>query len=387
MVKLKYDLFCELSMATHSSFRILAPIHKSVGSDGKIQYVAVASSQSVDRDNERMTKSVLTKAANELVGKPVLFNHDTKGTKSLALGGITESWMDGEKLMIKWFPSEAESVKDALIQVEEGILGWMSVGGKATSKSYSTDFDGEEITAADFFEVSAVYVPANPDARILGAMAKMFTEVEKDHEEGEEHKCSSCGKLHKGRYGTAWNDANAVSEENKPSEDQMAPVVPKKKKKVVNGQLVDDDEVYDKARAMGMEHKPPVQGYGKEAVIEVAKENGPNTPNEPKAIEGGDAHGGGPSYLAARMAEIEAQLAKIRHEHAALLSSLNTRGSPNMGSDLKSAETVDLQKSLEKKIQEADAAAKPAGLAVVEVAKSQTVEQEEDAPIMGAYKI
>lgn len=375
-----------------SSFKMLAPIHKSFDSEGKKFYLGVASSTSIDRDNERMTKSVLTKASKELVGKPVLFNHDNKGEKSLALGGITDSWLEGDRLMIKWFPSEAQSVKDALTQVEEGILGWMSVGGKAMNKSYASDFDGQDITDASFYEVSAVYVPANPDAKILGAMTKMLNSLNKDHapvgslEEVKEelaHKCPSCGHVAKSRFATAWNDDNAQGK--KPAEEEMAPVVPKKKKKTKDGEVV-DDEVYDRARAKG-EAKGEDMDTQKEEATELVKENGPMTPNAPQTL-GGDV----PPYLASQMAEIKMLLGKIQHENAQILSSLNTRGGspqlPPMPSEHKSAEVVDLQKSLEAKIAEADASAKPAGLVVAEVAKSESVEFEEESLVVkGAYKV
>jgi HK97 family phage prohead protease len=261
-----------------------APFEKVEKSGGQKYYLGVASSTSVDRDNERMSKSVLTKASTQLVGAPVLFNHDSRGLNSLALGKITSSYMDGEFLKIEWTPTAAQSVKDALIQVDEGILGALSVGGKSLNKSSGKDFDGQVIDDADFYEVSAVYIPANPEARILGSIAKLFS--------GRD------GSLEKTRLATSATDSDVAAIGDGGEEDEKAPVVPAKKKKQKDGEKVSDDEVYESAKekadktgdsVVDMTKPEEAEKVSVKSVeVDVVKENGGVSPNHPALVEGED---------------------------------------------------------------------------------------------------
>lgn len=322
---------------------------KSVEGDSKF-YVGVASSTSLDRDNERMAKGVLEKAALNLVGKPVMFNHKHA---DLGVGKIVGGWMDGERLMIKMQPTEAKSMQDVITQIDEGILSAFSVGGRSLEKTPASDGSYKIIKDADFYEVSVVAIPANPDAQILGAVAKML-DVEKT------------------RIASSVNDDADEVKGDGGEADEKAPVVPHKKKKQKDGSLVTDDGQQEEARRKAKENKgegmidvvkapkpeeededdedeeeEEKEAGCKEASVDLAKENGPSTPNQPTALVV-------PEALARFERTMMRALARMKAGKGP--GNMDSRGAPSeLPSAKKEASEVDLQKSVEsmqKEIQE-----------------------------------
>lgn len=158
-------------------FQIFVPFEKSVSTDGELRlFGGIASSSSIDRDFERIDKSVLSKIAADLKkNSTVFFNHDTKG---LGVGTVATSEVRGEEVYIDVKPTKAEGMKDVITQINEGVLKSFSIGGKI--KDWENQYDeklGKNIRVikdVECYEVSVVGVPSNKDASILSYITKSF---------------------------------------------------------------------------------------------------------------------------------------------------------------------------------------------------------------------
>lgn len=174
------------------NFDILVPFSKSVSDEGTLKlFGGIASTTSIDRDNERMDKSVLNKIASGLQGAPVFFNHDTKG---LGIGKVSKAADVGDEVRIEVIPTTAKSMSDQLTQIKEGILKSFSIGGRVLKieKEYDEKLNKDVgvIKDVEIYEVSVVGIPANKDASILSYMSKSFKGVnlEDKKEMSEEDK-------------------------------------------------------------------------------------------------------------------------------------------------------------------------------------------------------
>lgn len=155
------------------------PFEKTVSDDGKdLQlFGGIATSTDLDRDNERMGKSIIPKIAKSLDGATVFFNHDTKG---LGVGKVLKSEVSGsgDRVMINVIPTKAAKMADVVTQINEGILKSFSIGGRILKFEDSYDKvlkkDVKVITDVEIYEVSVVGIPANKNASITNCIAKSF---------------------------------------------------------------------------------------------------------------------------------------------------------------------------------------------------------------------
>ena len=158
-------------------FQIFIPFEKSTSADGELRlFGGIASSSSVDRDLERIDKSVMSKIASDLKkNSTVFFNHDTKG---LGVGTVSSAEVRGDEVYIDVVPTKAAGMKDVITQINEGILKSFSIGGKI--KEWENEFDeklGKNVRVikdVDCYEVSVVGVPSNKEASILSYIQKSF---------------------------------------------------------------------------------------------------------------------------------------------------------------------------------------------------------------------
>jgi len=158
-------------------FELFIPFEKTVNEDGSLKlFGGIASSTSVDKDNERMDKAVLNKIASDLrKNSTVFFNHDLKG---LGVGTVASSEVVNNSVRISVVPTKAEGMRDVITQIQEGVLKSFSIGGKI--KDWEDQFDeklGKKVRTikdVDCYEVSVVGIPANGDASILSYMSKSF---------------------------------------------------------------------------------------------------------------------------------------------------------------------------------------------------------------------
>ena len=149
---------------------------KGKSREGMTVYEGIASSCNLDRDGERLTKSALAKGASDLLkNSTIFFNHKQDW---FGLGKIIDAEVLGNYLKIYWTPSKAKAVQDIILQIEEGVLKCMSVGGRIVD--YKKEYDEKlkkdirVITDLEIFETSVVGIGANPDATISQSMSKAF---------------------------------------------------------------------------------------------------------------------------------------------------------------------------------------------------------------------
>lgn len=159
------------------NFEIFIPFEKTISEDGSLKlFGGIASSTSVDKDNERMDKAVLSKIASDLKkNSTVFFNHDLKG---LGVGTVASSEVVNDSVRISVVPTKAEGMRDVITQIQEGVLKSFSIGGKI--RDWEDQYDdklGKKVRVikdVDCYEVSVVGIPANGDASILSYMSKSF---------------------------------------------------------------------------------------------------------------------------------------------------------------------------------------------------------------------
>ena len=172
-------------MVKMDDFNIIVPFTKDMDKKGSLRlFGGIASSTSIDRDNERMDKSVLKKIANGLEGATVFFNHNIKG---LGVGIVSKSEETGNKVHIEVVPTIAKGMEDVVTQIGEGILKSFSIGGKILNLEVEYDKnlqkDIKVIKDVEIYEVSVVGIPANKDASILSYIAKSFKGADMNDEE------------------------------------------------------------------------------------------------------------------------------------------------------------------------------------------------------------
>jgi len=288
-------------------FKHIFPMQKSQNEAGEQVFLGVASSTSIDRDSERLSKSALAKGVNDLMKNPtVFFNHKHDG---LGLGKVINAYISGDKLMVEWKPSTAKAVQDHITQVNEGVLRSMSVAGSVKKAETVFDEDLQKsvrvISDVDLYEVSVVGIPANPDATIAGSIAKAFD-------------------FEKSRLATSITDANDEVKGDGGETEEKNPVVPPKKKKAVNGKEIDDDEILESAKRKGKAEKSVSESgdsmENKTAEADVQKSN------QPALSEGL------PTDLARFEGLLKEILGKIEAQKKGMgIVSGDTKGGANMG--------------------------------------------------------
>lgn len=166
----------------NSFFKLMnIDVMKSKGEAGETVWRGVLSSTGVDYDNERLTRKALEKAALQLPGKTVFFNHKHDGLGVGAFKSARVEDLDNgiSNLVVEVIPSKAPGVQDIVIQVNEGTLKCMSIGGKKLSKGRAVMdklLNKEVIELDDILalEGSVVGIGANPDASLFGVAKSMF---------------------------------------------------------------------------------------------------------------------------------------------------------------------------------------------------------------------
>jgi len=129
----------------------------------------------LDRQGDIITADAQNKALEEMVGAPILYNHD----KNRHVGTVIEAKMKDNQSWIKGLISKTE--KDIIEKIKEGIINSFSIG-------YIPDkWDKQKIkgkmrrilTGVKIYEVSLATIPANPAAKVLGWYQKTLNEIDR----------------------------------------------------------------------------------------------------------------------------------------------------------------------------------------------------------------
>ena len=187
---------------TSGSFNIHIPLTKGTATD---QLIGLASTTSVDRDEERMSQKALEDMRDGINthGVNLFGNHEHSWENTL--GVIKEASLTGDKLGVKINlddPMTNPKVQSLIRKLEKGIKLGLSVGGKVTSTFTSYDKKTNKrvktIDGVQIYEVSVVGIPSNADAFVAlpSAIAKSMKET---RWEDAENDCPACyGIMQKG---------------------------------------------------------------------------------------------------------------------------------------------------------------------------------------------
>lgn len=128
------------------------------------KYTIVASDKSLDRDQERILPSAFKNLKQYLAKNPViLFGHDYS---TPPVGKATSGKITDNELILDIEFADTTFGKEVKYLYDNGFMNTFSVG--FIPKNYEIDNDGfKTFTDAELLEVSAVPVPANPNATIL----------------------------------------------------------------------------------------------------------------------------------------------------------------------------------------------------------------------------
>jgi HK97 family phage prohead protease len=151
---------------------------------GKRTIIAAASSETIDRDGEIILASAIKAAMPEFMKNPVILaahSHRLDSGNSPVVGKVIRFWGEGKKTLI-----EVEFADTSL-----GLEYYNLYQGKF-QKAFSIGFrslkgerrliDSKDVyvhTAIELFEISAVAVPANPDALSKAAKRSSFVNGKK----------------------------------------------------------------------------------------------------------------------------------------------------------------------------------------------------------------
>ncbi len=155
-------------------FNLYLPIQKSEDITANGYFSGIASSSSIDRDNDKISPEALHKMSEDLKrNSSVFFNHQHD---KIGVGKLTNAYIEDGFLKINVKPTKAEGMKDVITQINEGILRSFSIGGKVKKAEKTWDENTQKevrvIKDVECYEVSVVGIPANPDATIINTISK-----------------------------------------------------------------------------------------------------------------------------------------------------------------------------------------------------------------------
>lgn len=147
--------------------------------DDERTITGIASTPNMDRDSDVMDMM----GAKFALPIPLLWQHN----HNMPVGEVTSATVtpDGIEIVAKIAKIDEEGVlknriDEAWQSIKSGLVKCLSVGFRAIDYDYIADSYGLNIKSWEWYELSVVTVPANPDAVITSAkqIKKAFTDVE-----------------------------------------------------------------------------------------------------------------------------------------------------------------------------------------------------------------
>lgn len=183
----------------NKSFKFYIPLQKNTISTDEL--VGIASTVSIDRDEERMSDNALQQMqqAIKTIGVNLFGNHQHDWENTL--GFISDSQVVDRQLKIKVKldnPDTNPKIPMLLNKLERGIKLGLSVGGNVTKDKYEYDkAAGKKVKVIDgvnLYEVSVVGIPSNADSYVSLPDA-IFKSIKEKNIYAEDEKCGYCGHL------------------------------------------------------------------------------------------------------------------------------------------------------------------------------------------------
>ena len=133
---------------------------KEIGDDGVLE-AAVASTDVIDRHGETV-KQDGWQLDNFNKNPVLLWSHNASFSEARPpIGKVNRIWLDGDRLMFQpQFDMEDDFAKEIFRKYKDGYLNSFSVGMLEVEKS------GNTFVKQELMEISAVPVPANPEANV-----------------------------------------------------------------------------------------------------------------------------------------------------------------------------------------------------------------------------
>jgi len=160
-----------------SGFNFYLPLNKST--DGNL--VGIASTVSIDRDEERMSERALKMMVNDIKNLGVNLFTDHEHKVANIVGAINDAELIDSQVHVNIItddPTTNPMVPNILNKLKRGIKLGLSVGGSVTDQKYEYSKElGKKIKVIDgvkLYEISVVGIPSNADAfvSIPNAIAK-----------------------------------------------------------------------------------------------------------------------------------------------------------------------------------------------------------------------
>lgn len=153
-----------------NDFNIVIPLKKGISSD---RLTGIASTTSIDRDEERMSAKALKMMVSDIktVGVNLFGNHEHNWENTL--GVIKEASLVGDSVEVEITlddPATNPKIPMLLNKLNKGIKLGLSVGGNVTN--YVWEYDAglkKKVKVLDevkIYEVSVVGIPSNADSFI-----------------------------------------------------------------------------------------------------------------------------------------------------------------------------------------------------------------------------
>ena len=181
-----------------NDFNIIIPLKKST--DGTL--TGIASTTSMDRDEEKMSQSALKMMVEDIkeVGVNLFGNHEHSWENTL--GVINQAELVDNQVQVGIIlddPTTNPKIPMLLNKLGKGIKLGLSVGGNVTSYKWEYNKSANKkikvLDTVKIYEVSVVGIPSNADSFLSIPQA-----IAKSYNKGKNTKCFNCNsiKINKG---------------------------------------------------------------------------------------------------------------------------------------------------------------------------------------------
>lgn len=269
--------FKELGIRRNFTFETgfkIKSFKKTEGQETRRILKGYASTTDKDRTDDIITLGALTKAKDDLIqqgSRTVFFNHD----RSKPIGKVLTTSLDQKGLIVEALISKAKSVDDYWIQIKEGVLNSLSIGGRFKKVQVERDEEGKviafKVLELELMEVSVVGIPMNPKAGIFSAVEKSFRGLVRSNNLSKKARIKMKKSIKKEGVKIEKKDATGLTEDKVKSmiESATTPIFGsvKKMSKLLKKFAAQKEEVVEKKVKVSKEKKMEKKAKKKSAEV------------------------------------------------------------------------------------------------------------------------
>ena len=289
------ELFQNLEFKVHTP-----TLEKSTTKDGRRLIQGYASTSSLDRQDEIVSRQALAGAAKDLLTNSTVFLEHQHA--SLPVAKILSSTLDDKGILIVAEMSKAAFCNDVWTLIEEGILNSFSIGGIVLDGHDERGEDGKSYHVIDkicLLEVSIVGLPANLDCKfsVYKSFNSAIAEQIKQKEESQKMAKLDKQEVLKSEAPNASKEATQEPTKVVEPKEQAAPEVVEKEAVIEAPKVIEtplESAVEKTVEVANEETKPaevaleaPKEEIQKEEVIDAPKvsEEAPQEPIEKAKVD------------------------------------------------------------------------------------------------------